>query len=816
MFTTPYSQYIDIQEHWLDGLALRIYGISWIDDVWLFEDDEVRLRDTVVQYNDFITFYDMKFVPSKCHHYVLNDNTDANTPITLTDYDGISEPIEVISINKPFRCLGAFLTLELKWEETVNTDVVKLKEFGRLLSKRWSPACITAKLVNTNGATSISYALPLAELKPKHINKLQGLLIKPVKRDGRHSVFAPYKAYTLPVSAGGYGLVNVSSMHKAAKVAFAQRLLNSKYWFGAVTSQMHLLDLHRSTGGVHYPLEHNFSGWKKWRKPIYPPYFHTAHKVNAEIGIDIMPRDNWCLEDISISTFFRCVVGDLEMTDAINILKDHGLVRMRDVSPWFVPCNSIFDVSICDLTKSIISGTIINCNSVVSIPVFDGIEKLSGIGDSRIKRIRSSIINGCINIAGSKVPESFIPIAIRCRREYQRARIKSFPTTADTTLLLGSDGTKKDKHAAFAVVNSMGETVIAGRIGGRATSQRGAFGLLFAAGLADGPTRIVADPKFIIRTIQMCREGKIKPNKILKTNNRSIIRNTVCLLHEHTTIEWVEGHQDNSTEIEAVINRAADKQVKLANTDRARVVQECWDFTDPFYVLWKGDLYEGDLRKKTYNECVQIDVETFQSMDKNVRYRLKDCWKEQLKKTNEYLWSTFRFKLITGTLPTYSRMARSLPDVFGSLRCPCCENSVETDAHLFLECVAFTQDRLDVWNVIIDMLAMATGKGRALVKQQVPNWISNSDEQHGLWFIGCPPLSVKNWVSNHCDKELQITIWNSCFNVTINAVHDIWISRCDLNRRKGRLVMDLVGNVDENRELEAHLSAWGDLFEHLL
>lgn len=235
----------DFKEHTLDDEDLAIYGAAWVDDVWLMSEDKDECRWMVERYNEFVSYYSMKFVPEKCHVYVLNNTLREEEAFVLTDYQGKQGTIPTISPGIAFRCLGVHFDLKLRWSGQYENDQSDLREFATTLAKSWSPAACTAKLVNTNGVSKITYALPLAEYKANQIRKLQGLLIKPVKKDGSHSNRIRYDAYSVPQQKGGYGVANVSAIYKASKIAVVQRLLNNSLVWVAQTTQMHLLDWQR-------------------------------------------------------------------------------------------------------------------------------------------------------------------------------------------------------------------------------------------------------------------------------------------------------------------------------------------------------------------------------------------------------------------------------------------------------------------------------------------------------------------------------------------------------------------------------------------
>lgn len=237
------------EEHTLDSTDLMVYGVAWVDDVWLFSETREDCKFVAEQYNDFVTYYTMRFVPEKCHIYVLNSTLREEEEIVIEDYQGKKGRIPTVAPGEAFRCLGAHFDLKLKWNKQFEEDNLKLRDFATNLGKSWSPPTCTAKLVNTNGSPKITYAISLAEYKKEQIRKLQGLLIQPVKKDGGHSKWAKFDAYCVPQQRGGYGVTNVSAVYKASKVALVHRLLNCSYSLVAITTRIHLLDWQRYGDG---------------------------------------------------------------------------------------------------------------------------------------------------------------------------------------------------------------------------------------------------------------------------------------------------------------------------------------------------------------------------------------------------------------------------------------------------------------------------------------------------------------------------------------------------------------------------------------
>lgn len=235
----------DQKEHDLDFIDMMLYGVAWVDDVWLFAENKEDCKKTAEQYNKFVSYYTMRFVPEKCHIYILNGTLREEDDIYIEDYQGKVGKIPTVAQGEAFRCLGAHFDLKMKWSRQFDEDHTKLRDFATNLGKTWSPPTCTAKLVNTNGAPKITYALSMADYKKDQIRKLQGLLIQPVKKDGKHSKWAKFDAYCVPQQKGGYGVTNVSAVYKASKVAVVHRLLNCSFEFAAITTRMHIIDWQR-------------------------------------------------------------------------------------------------------------------------------------------------------------------------------------------------------------------------------------------------------------------------------------------------------------------------------------------------------------------------------------------------------------------------------------------------------------------------------------------------------------------------------------------------------------------------------------------
>jgi hypothetical protein len=245
---------------------MRAYAIAWVDDIWLTAESFEQLKVMHSVYQEFVNFYTMKFVPDKCHVYAvcpkgIKRNVD-EWKLPIVNYNNEVASITLVESEKSFRCLGAWFDTQIRWKKHVAHIKTSLKNFSDLMCKGYSPAALTTKLVNSNGLPKITYAMSLTEMHAREVREFQGLLIKPIKSDDRHSYLVPYAAYCMPTEMMGYRVASVSAVYKASKASGLYSFLNSAYELTRFSMKMHLLNLQRNMCSPYFPLSPNFKGWK--------------------------------------------------------------------------------------------------------------------------------------------------------------------------------------------------------------------------------------------------------------------------------------------------------------------------------------------------------------------------------------------------------------------------------------------------------------------------------------------------------------------------------------------------------------------------
>ena len=274
---------------------------------------------------------------------------------------------------------------------------------------------------------------------------------------------------------------------------------------------------------------------------------------------------------------------------------------MSEVSPWFreqgtfaaSPSNKILDV--------IIHGVFIPNVEQRGDLLFEDIIAVKGVGNTKIEQLKAAVGAGIRNVLADAFRFLWVPWEWRKHYEWKELYLKGVVANEPVGQALCSDGSKR-VFGGFAVVNEDRRLVFQSAIAGRVTSQRAeAFGLLCATHLAvEGCVR--ADPARILNAIQMVRSGGVVPGRVLKMNNRSIIRLIAEITNEkNITFEWVKGHVEGAASNKVNMNKAADRYARWAASPP--VIQEVWAHADEFFFLWKGNLFEGDIRKKVLHKC---------------------------------------------------------------------------------------------------------------------------------------------------------------------------------------------------------------------
>jgi hypothetical protein len=781
------------REHELDEILLLIYAIAWVDDIWLMDEDYTKISAAVRMFNDFVTHYNMKCVADKCHHYYINDRIEDSERLQLVDYNGVVDIIPVVPQEEAFRCLGIFFNIKLNWSEHINNLKIKLRDVANKLQAARSPPSITAKFVNSNVMPAVLYGLGVVELNDNEIRSLQCLLNRPVRTDGFHSIFISNKAYTLGQKEGGYAVSSVEANYRASKVSSVYKMLNGSYAFAKWTTRITILDLQRKATSVHHPLSGKFTAWHLVRRDGFPQYIKSTGKALATVGGAILPRTAWDLSSITIETFAQCVAGWDGGNIGLKTLASHNIVYMRDLSPAFIANVSAFGVTCNEIQRRILLYNNTLVGGSLHPVLFDQIQCLKGIGAVIASNLVNMVTSGITNISFCGEPRMYAPIPAMQSAEWQRYRLPGLASLREQKGNWYTDGSKL-KEAAFGVVNDEGVTIASGRIGGRSTSQRGECAGLYVASLFGPNKNKYADPFWIVNSINRSINNVIPHYKWISINNRSWIR-AITHVNGEGNFTWVEGHQGTEATGHATWNKVVDRVARKASVwDHALVVQDLWQFGDEYIFWWKRMLYEGDIRKKIVGECSKLERETFLGKQKNLRFRHDGWWMVSPKGTTSFRYAAIRFKAFTHTFATYKHLSKRFPELYNSLKCPGCNEEVETDIHVFNQCGAYDELRFRTINDIEETLRKA-GKNNKRLDYICASWIrrpsSLNDEHKGLWFLGGLPDKIRDLLCRHMSLKEAEERWQDVHEITMKCVLDIWNRRCEVNRVNGGLFAEL-------------------------
>lgn len=457
--------------------------------------------------------------------------------------------------------------------------------------------------------------------------------------------------------------------------------------------------------------------------------------------MEIVNTDKWELEKITIRTFARCIVKKRIDESFFNALSSVGLTHMQDISRWFHLSYSFAGHPICSLVSLLVNKEeyALWQNGEIDIRVPAKIFKTRKIGPVRAELIAEIIQEGFKNIINDTRRELYILRAIRLSEEWQLNSVAHMKKGSFNEVV--SDGSKL-QSAAFAVVDGNGDLVVSSTITGRPTSQRAECYELLAAVV--NSSTIAADPKYILASIDKVRRDQVIEAKMCKNNNRSIIKKIAYFANRNdATLSWVRGHQDHRNEHKYVLNKAADKEAKIiAATRNAPLLRECWEMADEYAVLWKGDLYEGNIRKKVYTLRIERMIEELSGSRIGEAFSRKDCWEEKVDRRDIMKYNTFIFRMSTDSLPVHSVLERRWPGLFTGINCPMCGRAKETLQHLMNECEGTEGNRIRIREDVLVYLQAATDLSQEAITGRDLNWIPQSTSANNMWYLGKIPRGV--------------------------------------------------------------------------
>lgn len=555
--------------------------------------------------------------------------------------------------------------------------------------------------------------------------------------------------------------------------------------------QLTFLSLFRAEKSTFSPLERQFEGNLETRVHKYPSYLYTAALAMREIDMEIINTEKWDMDRITIRTFARCVAGLKVDEGVFNALDEFGLTRMADISAWFTPAALHGSHTICELVRVIIEQqhiSILN-QQELDTRIFPKVFKLKGIGPGRASVISQIVAQGVKKVLWDSRKELYISKAIRCSDLWQDSSISK--AKKGLFNLVVSDGSNRTV-AAFGVVNEAEELVIRSSIPGRATSQRAeCFGLLAACVNA---TRVGADPKFIIDSISRVIDGVYFGTKWLKLKNRSIIRKIARYASlNKVKISWMRGHQDHKMEQQYVLNRAADREARAAaDSYSPPLIGECWEWADQFAVIWKGNLFEGDIRSKAHNLFIERVIRSLDYSSVGKAFSREGCWEETIRKADIMKFNTLLFKMSTNTLPVHAVLLQRWPGLFNNLLCPMCNEEKETLQHLMNQCSGTRAHRDNLWEEVLFLLSAATDMSAETITYKDIRWIPRKTEVNDHWYLAKIPAYVGKWVKKNTLKDFQHDIvWNAIRSTILNGIKSLWEERCDRNEKQGYTYAEL-------------------------
>lgn len=501
--------------------------------------------------------------------------------------------------------------------------------------------------------------------------------------------------------------------------------------------------------------------------------------------MEIINTEKWDLERITVRTFARCVAG-LKIDESVfNALDEFGLTKMVDISSWFSTSALYGTHPICELVRVIIDQEHVKVLSQANMDtkIFPKVLKLRGIGPGRAAAIKQIVTSGVDKVLRDSRRELYVPKTIRCSDFWQEASIANVKKGLYN--LAVSDGSNR-KVAAYGVVDENGNLIVSSPIPGRATSQRAeCFGLLAAAVNA---TSVGADPKFIIDSISKVNDGFFSGTKWLKLKNRSIIRKVARYVNlKGVKISWMRGHQDHRMEKQYVLNRAADREARAAaDSYNPSLLSESWEWADQYALIWQGNLYEGDVRKKAHDLFIGHLIKNLSYSKIGGAFSREGCWEEKIRRADIMKYNAMLFKMSTNTLPVHSVMLQRWPGLFSDLRCPMCNEEGETLQHLMNQCAGTRIHRDQAWEEVLNLLSTATDVSMEVINGKDIRWIPRSTIVDDHWYLGKIPKYVGKWYRKNALEDFSSeVVWNAIRGTILNRVKIIWEERCSKNVEMG-------------------------------
>jgi hypothetical protein len=298
--------------------------------------------------------------------------------------------------------------------------------------------------------------------------------------------------------------------------------------------------------------------------------------------------------------------------------------------------------------------------------------------------------------------------------------------------------------------------------------------------------------------IQWYEWPKIKNRNVLKAIMVSNRKRKVPIVYK-----WVEGHKLSPTEVEHVLNHKADKAARSKSTSYSiSDVKEPWPFNDPFSLIIDDNVFDGNIRKELYRRFSETYIKDFTLTSSGERFREDDAWVVKdwditFKNRLNYNVERFVFVAKAKGLMTHDRMRKYNEELYEGVMCPFCNNPENGDEHVFNVCIGYVQDRLRVWEDIVNAIAVGSRMDAGTVTREITRWIpitsTNGDHLEHIWFTTKLPRRlervIRKWNSGEDAKELYIDIKE----IIANGAYDMWLKRCDNNALK---LLDYQSRID--------------------
>lgn len=270
---------------------------------------------------------------------------------------------------------------------------------------------------------------------------------------------------------------------------------------------------------------------------------------------------------------------------------------------------------------------------------------------------------------------------------------------------------------------------------------------------------------------------------------------------------WVKSHTDVTETGEwYVLNRAVDVCCGHERQNPTQILlDEAWNDVDDFFLLFKDDLFEGNIRDSVYKMVIEKEKEIIRQYDRSGRLDFKNYWSaalyDSLKNNFEDdYFKAFHFKCVTKSLPTLLNMRRYFGNMYEEVCCPGCTDLNEDDIHVFSKCPYYDGIRIQIRQEILDLVGEHSPFPSHYISHRVPNWIKDDE----LWFLGRIGKYVKTIIVNLLsDKKEKGILGRKLVSCVLRGAHTLWLQRCKQYRSQGLVYEDRLLDFEQevNEEL---------------